>query len=208
MSNNMAGAFVRFFDRATLRDLRDLAAFVKVTPGTALVWAEKNEIPKGESFYRLQYYLEGLGYEIEELQGLPKPAYKLGQLIAFDIIEMEYARDVLGYASLKDLYRLLQGASLFAKRGETLERLIKSNEGALQGAITAFKERHGPERMESTQSLLVPSETLSAVLMGGVDLLDNILDIVELQSQTSEEIPSEADRSEVSRLVQRLQRYS
>jgi hypothetical protein len=203
VAENTAEAFGQFVDVAKISDLRDLAKFTKVTPSTVLVWVDKEALPKGEAFFRLQHYLEGRGYENSELQTLPRPAYKLGQLIAFDVLSMEDAREVLKYATLKDLYRLLQGVGVSASRGATLQRLIAEHGDTLSLRMAEFRRLHIAPA-ESLPGMSISSHTLADGISGSIDILDTMLDLVDLQPNGTDEVSRLVDRAKVIRVVDRL----
>jgi hypothetical protein len=207
-------AFSEFVDSATVLDLMELAKFTHVVPGTVLTWVDKRELPKGETHIRLLHYLDAGRSQLDELKELPKPAYKLGQLIAFGLLAMDEARERLGYASQNDLLRLLRGSSLQADRGQILTRLIADHQEQLNVVITAFREQHQPqpqltpepERLAPLQSNNLSTKILSSTVMGGVDLLHIALDLVDLQA---DDVPTALqltlpERSRIERLITRL----
>jgi hypothetical protein len=201
-------AFGDFVDSATMLDLMELAEFTHVMPGTVLTWVEKGELPKGEAQIRLLHYLDAGRCLLNELKELPKPAYKLGQLIAFGLLTMDAARKALGYANQTDLFRLLRGSSLQADRGQILTRLIADNQEQLNVVITTFREQRQPRPQRSApfQSNNLSTKILSSTVMGGVDFLHTALDLVDLQADevsTALQLTL-AERSRIERLITRL----
>ena len=205
-------AFGEFVDSATVLDLLELAEFTRVVPGTVLTWVEKGELPKGEASIRLLHYLDAGRSQLDELKELPKPAYKLGQLISFGLLTMDEAREALKYASQNDLFRLLRGSSLQADRGQILSQLIAENQERLNVAITAFSEQHQPrsklksERLEPLQSNNLSTKILSSTVVGSVDLVHIALDLVDLQADdvsTALQLTL-PERSRIERLITRL----
>lgn len=201
-------AFGEFVDSASVLDLMELAEFTQVVPGTVLTWVARRELPKGETQIRLLHYLDAGRFQLDELKELPKPAYKLGQIIAFGLLTMDEARESLGYASQNDLFRLLRGSSLQADRGQILTRLIANHEEQLNVVITTFREQHQPrsQRLAPLQSNNLSTKILSSTVMGGVDHLHIALDLVDLQTDN---VPTALqlalpERSRIERLITRL----
>lgn len=201
-------AFGEFVDSATVTDLMELAEFTHVVPGTVLTWMARGELPKGETQIRLLHYLDAGRSQLDELNELPKPAYKLGQLIAFDLLTMDEVRESLGYASQNDLFRLLRGSSLQADRGQILTRLIADNQEQLNVVITTFREQHQShlQRLAPLQSNNLSTKVLSSTVTGSVDFLHIALDLVDLQT---DDAPTALqltlpERSRIERLITRL----
>lgn len=67
-------------------------------------------LPHGINLIRVQYLLEIVGYEVEELKNLNDNIYKLGKLLALRIADVDQvAQEVFGFSDLTYLYRTLRG---------------------------------------------------------------------------------------------------
>lgn len=67
--------------------------FVGVGDQTIRRWFKKELHPVGEGLIRLRYYLEFLGYEVEELESLDKRIRDLARIYAFGVITLQ---EILG----------------------------------------------------------------------------------------------------------------
>ncbi len=123
MSHTFEKGLALFAERASLKDLYEAAEFARVVPSTVLSWI-KGPPPLGEAQLRMMHYLNAKGIQVEGLDTLPRPAFRLGGYIFAGAIEIDEAANELGYATIKDLYRLLRGAELTSVRAEKLNELL------------------------------------------------------------------------------------
>lgn len=148
-----------FAQRASLKDLREAATFAHVVPGTVLSWLTGGSPPKGEAQLRMMYYLQLKGLDLSELAALPRPAFVLGMYIATDTLSVEGAMQKLGYATLKDLYRLLHGADLTAARAAVLSRVLEAHRDEAEIALTTLRLKPLSETSDSSPVAEQPLET-------------------------------------------------
>lgn len=206
MSNSLQEALMRFSEKASLHDLIGIADFTKVTSATVLSWIEQGIHPKGETLIRLQHFMVNRGYPLESLKQVPAPAYKLGQLIAFDVLSVDELVARLGYSNATALYRVVQGSGLVADRAAVLEGLVDRYKDEVQAQIVAFARTPEPEtkQLVPLQQSFLSIDVLSDGVQSAVALLDNVLDLVDMEPGGLEGVVARIGRRKLTRLAERL----
>lgn len=67
---------------------KDVAEMCGVEVKTVQRWVTGKNPPKGLSMIRLWFYLDFLGYEVQELAGLPMFLHEVGQILSFRVITL------------------------------------------------------------------------------------------------------------------------
>lgn len=95
-----------------------IADFCKVGDPTVYRWIKGTMAPVGEALMRLRFYLEFLGYDVDELRGLPDPVRDTARLFAFGIVSLSDIVSLVGYSTgsgaasqLLAVFRGVQGVS-------------------------------------------------------------------------------------------------
>lgn len=204
MSSDLRSALDAFASNLSLVDLKELAEFCRVTQGTSLSWLEGAPLPKGDNLIRLQHFLINRGFPVGEMDDLPAPAYKLGQLIAFDVVSVDDVVRILRYTNTTAVYKVVQGAGLVSDRFELLERLVDDHSEEVQQKIADFKARYAPKRPESLQRSHLSLGVLHVGFDTTLDLLENVLDLIDLDPTAREELKGKVDADKVTMLIDRL----
>jgi hypothetical protein len=94
---------------------KQIAIFADVADSTVHDWFSENRMPVGEPLIRLRFYLEFLGYHVEEVQSMPQTLRDAARLYAFGIASLSEIADLVGYGgeeeNAKDtLMRVFRGA--------------------------------------------------------------------------------------------------
>jgi len=138
------------------------------------------------------------------MDDLPAPAYKLGQLIAFNVVSVEQVVQSLRYTNTTAVYKVVQGAGLVSDRITALERLVSDHSEEVQQKIAEFTARHAPKRPESLQRSHLSLGVLHVGFDTTLDLLENVLDLIDLDPTAREELKGKIDSDKVSMLIERL----
>lgn len=107
-------------------DIRQqLASFTGVSSQTVKRWLNGSQLPIGEPFIRLINFLSHSGFELEEVQCLQPDVSRMGQLISFQVMDLDSICSYLGYNSRDALMRVLFGkAGMSEEKIEKLGQLI------------------------------------------------------------------------------------
>jgi len=135
-----------------------IASFIGVGDETVNRWFKEGTLPGGAALVRLRYYLEFLGYGVEELRVMPPALRDAGRLFAFRVADLPEIVQLVGYtegsngndtvlAVFKGLrrasrHKLLQFAAFV--------ELYKDRLLDKQQATTKLK-LHAPEAMEKVE---------------------------------------------------------
>lgn len=166
-------ALAEFRLRASIDDLVTLARFTDKTPATALGWLTDTPDIKGEILVKLQHFFSLAGWEIDELEQLPTPAFKLGQLIALRLVSVDEVVKRLSYTKPSGLYLVLQGSGIHTDRIAVMERIVDELENQRAEAIANFVS---PQFVQNTgvrthRAVIVPeapqppAETMAATVV-------------------------------------------
>src|SRR3989344_8991500 len=83
----------------------ELAKFAKVDRGAERCWRLRGRLPFGETLLRVRYFLDLVGYDVEELKNIHPALLIVGQCIALDLISL---RDVTAEIALKKYHNLFE----------------------------------------------------------------------------------------------------
>lgn len=102
-----------------------LVEFVRVHPDTVSAWIYGRNVPLGEPLIKLRLFLEAVGYElVEYVHGTDHVSHKLAELLAYDILTPEEAREHLGFGDTHSVFRLARADSdTNTARTQKVERL-------------------------------------------------------------------------------------
>lgn len=141
------------------RKRKMLASFVGVGDEAVYHWFKKGALPVGEPLLRLRFYLEFLGYNVEELQTLAPPIRDAARLFAFRVATLPEIAQLVGYpegrSGIDTLLKVFRGT-----QGVTKQRLEQ---------FTSFVELYGEqlsEKKRTTQKIQL-NESASGVQSGG-----------------------------------------
>jgi hypothetical protein len=128
-SGSFKNCLADFFGRFGRVDA--LWKFAKVDPQTEARWRLHGTIPVGEAYLRVLYFLEFIGYELEELKRVPEVVASIGRCVAFDTITEESVAKRLAYQE-KDLFRYTRGGvKPHQDRATTMASIVSENTSAL-----------------------------------------------------------------------------
>lgn len=90
---------------------RPLAEFCGVNTESVTRWLHRPEenIPQGLPRIKLMCHLSLLGYEVVEFEHIPRKQKQFAELIGFDVLSIDQATALLGYAKSSTLFHVLQG---------------------------------------------------------------------------------------------------
>lgn len=88
-----------------------MADFCQVQVATITRWfgGSVSSFPKGETFIRLMFFLDLIGYRVIELERLSKVSRNFAELIVFGFVSVDQAMQVLGYIDTSTFYNVLLG---------------------------------------------------------------------------------------------------
>ncbi len=89
-----------------------LREFLGVSVGTVRRYITKPESLKGLPLVKMRYFLSAMGYVVAELEAMQDYARDLAEMIALDVIAIDFAYEVLGYKNVHGVFRLIHGKSL------------------------------------------------------------------------------------------------
>jgi len=124
--------------------LRDLTAWVgAVWHPTGRSWALGQKFPKGMNLLKLAYYLEQVGFGVKELQALDPDVRLFGRMMAFGLLDLNGALQLLGFAgSYGDvvLSAILRGKALQSGPRRLLKTYVDSHMTDLAAAVGGFPD--------------------------------------------------------------------
>lgn len=147
----------------TKRDI--VARFADVDSGTVRRWFKSGRVPIGETLIRARFYMEFLGYEVEEVQVLNPVIRSAAEMLAFgastipEIVKfLGYTEGKVGVEAVLAVFRGAQGVS--PKRYEDLKILVELNQELTEGKKKATQrisfEDVQPRHHRSVQAPLPP----------------------------------------------------
>ncbi len=130
-----------------------LASFANVTEQTVSRWIGNNYMPAGEPLLRLRFYLDFVGYDVEEVRNLQPEIRDAARILAFRLVSIDEVCDLVGYGgdsrsaidTLLAVFRgvrnpspekLKQFASLAELYKEELDRKQRETEKVVNGVHT------------------------------------------------------------------------
>ena len=204
-----------------------IAVFADVKDSTVHGWFSANQMPAGEPLIRLRFYLEFLGYDVEELCALHQTVRDAGRLYAFGIAPLSEVADLVGYSggnANDSLVKVFRGArnvpqerlQQFASFVELYEKQLDEKQRNTINVLVGTSDNHRSEKVsvpvrsrprtigESHAALI---ETLAASVKAMLPLAEYALS----NSFTAEErqhVRDLADGNGVSRLSLLLTKLS
>lgn len=135
-----------------------IASFTGVSDSAAYRWIKGTSPPVGEPLIRLRFYLEFLGFDVQEIQLLEPRVRDAARIYAFGVTSIQETAGLLGYKSAKEnrggvdpLLAVFRGASGVSKqRLEAFEAFIELHAEALE------------EKKRSVVSILPNGSTVNA----------------------------------------------
>jgi hypothetical protein len=91
------------------KDSTVICGFTTITTSSERRWRTKGILPVGVNLIRVIYFLDLLGYQIEEIVQLDKVTYIVGKAVAFDLITADAVAIEIGVLS-NSFYRYFYGA--------------------------------------------------------------------------------------------------
>lgn len=130
-------------------DARDsLAKFAGVTVHpSAYRWLARRSDPVGEQLLRVRYYLEHIGYDVEELRGIDSAVADIGRMIAFRVLEVDDLVTELGYGGTMSSARSQTYRLLLGKSGQESEKMSKVRELAASFRDILDEKRSGTPKI-------------------------------------------------------------
>jgi hypothetical protein len=121
-------------------------------------WFRGYKLPKGMFLIKLAYYLEQVGYGVEELQKLEPEVRLFGRMMAFGVIELKEAVRQLGYSPANEnavLGAVLRGKPMSSIARENLSQVVKNGKEQLQEGVKKF---HGDRGFTAPSAFEIPEE--------------------------------------------------
>ena len=121
-----------------------IADFCGVSVKSVTRWLQDAEsLPGGETLIRLMCFLDMLGYQVLELERMPKARRNFAELIGFNILPGQQAADLIGYAKPSTLYLVLLANQSTTKDKETnMWTEWKSRKEQLEARKKYWSDRH------------------------------------------------------------------
>lgn len=144
-----------------------IADFVGVSDGTARRWFRGLMLPVGEPLIRLRFYLEFLGYRVDEIELLNKPIRDAARLFAFGVASLTevmglvgFSEDRNGASQLLAVFRGTRGISTRKLRDfESFVELYGERLAEKQRAIHKVVQtdsRHNNDHLQSPTTEVTP----------------------------------------------------
>lgn len=100
-----------------------LIKFVQITPNSEERWRLGMNMPIGENLLRTQYFLQFVGYELEEFNGLPSDLIAVGKCIVLNILTVDHVTKTIGMDQSKRFFEYFRRERSVVP--EKLESMIK-----------------------------------------------------------------------------------
>lgn len=138
-------------------------------------WVSGQFMPKGFALLKLRYFLMSKGYYVAELENLETPIKKLGALIAFGKIDLDYAHRAIGLDRVDRLVSLLLGKIKTSAERMRVVELLSSEREVLDSSAADIIAVEEPGDKE-TIPLLRALKLISGLLNPRLDALlsDNV----------------------------------
>jgi hypothetical protein len=152
-----------------------LAEFAGVQQKTALRWLYSTQTPVGDVDLRVRVFLDAIGYHLVEVERLAQPAQTVLRLIGYGRYEPVRVQEMLGYAKVQSLYRVLLRGDMPGKSvAYRLEMIARDSADELSKAKQPWEERLTKLRQAVQEhdavavSRVSPSEEIHSVLLAGL----------------------------------------
>lgn len=111
-----------------------IARFADVDPGTVRRWFKNERTPIGEPLIRIRFYLEFLGYDVEELHVLDVIIRDAARMFAFGVATIPEIVQLVGYtegkSGIETVIAIFRGARRTSrKRIEDFGAFVEMNQG-------------------------------------------------------------------------------
>ncbi len=144
-----------------------MARFCGVSTPTIQRWVVGGA-PEGLPLLKLLFFLDGIGYKVSELLDISRQSksnYKLAEMLAYDVMNLEEAQKFLDYANSQSVYQVAFGKS---GMGDLRIEVVDAEYKHISDVIDAKKKEFGfivedprSKKVESVPSSPEPSTTKS-----------------------------------------------
>lgn len=141
--------------------------FTKVVPQTEGTWRLGKAIPTGDTYLRVLYFLDLIGYKVGEIEeNISSELRILGQCIAMDLLSVEWVAHQCGLHT-RHLYRYFRGENKSSPlRNSQFTAIVEPHTEALEKAlVNAKSELKG-------LGLFVTKTTSESVVMSNEDMIN------------------------------------
>jgi hypothetical protein len=115
---------------------------IGVSPKTVQRWAKGENPPMGVSLLKLRVLLDAAGYQVKEFIELPEVTRQFMQLIAFDLVTLDGARDILVYKNTTDILDVvLRGRGIYPDKQYRMATLVEHSQEELAMARDEWQTR-------------------------------------------------------------------
>ena len=178
-SGKAADCLADFFKRFGRTEA--LWRFAKVNSDAETRWRLHGTLPCGETLMRVMYFLNLVGYQVEELDSVPHELFRLAQCIACDIISPQTVSKELGM-DIQSLYRYFRSNIIpTAERVAAFANIVLRNKVILDEAVSKHRKKLQQYSISHAGSPAVtetPAENGSnAAVIAGLEMnLDGVLE--------------------------------
>ncbi|MBI2459539.1 MAG: hypothetical protein HYV53_03235 [Parcubacteria group bacterium] len=125
-----------------------LAEFTKASiERTVPYWLSGKRPPLGVFLLKVRYFLEEVAYQVNELEKLSPQVYSFGRFVAFDILKINEATDMVKLAREQQLIRILHGdCGLSTPKSLLMEEANEAFRDDLDKKVEEWRERFEEER--------------------------------------------------------------
>lgn len=104
-------------------------------------FSRKKNLFRGKILLKLRYFLEALGYHVEELGKLRPPLRKLGRLIAYDVIDIREVAEWVQKSQTCHLWLILHGNSdISQKKYPVIHDINRKHQVELEAKLEEWRE--------------------------------------------------------------------
>jgi hypothetical protein len=118
--------------------------FTKVDSQTETRWRKNRTVPYGENLMRVMYFLDLVGYQVEELEKVSAELLELGRCISYDVITTDSVCKELNM-DVQALYRYFRrGMAPSDERISAFAAIVSRNKAALDQVVSKRKKELQP----------------------------------------------------------------
>lgn len=141
-----------------LEKRRMLAQILGVEDSTVRRWMTGSSIPVGMSMISLQYYLDFVGYRLDELVRVPNVFQDAGRMLAFRVITLENMAELIGQEGYIDhILAILRGTrGVSALREEKFREMVDAYRSELAEKLLTVPKLVTLERKPVLAPVQVP----------------------------------------------------
>jgi transcriptional regulator with XRE-family HTH domain len=178
-----------------------LAAALGVVVQTVYTWMSGTHAPIGETLIRLRFYLELLGYDVDELRSLPPAVRGVARLVAFEVASLQEVAAFVGYEPGDGPTTLLK---IFRGVRNTSDEKMR-----LFASLATERARALEEKRQTTPNILTPGAPVNTDVLQGTaalrkDLVEVFAKMVSAMLPLAEEILSDGFTAADRELVRAL----